>query len=391
MSPKQPRWSIDVVRTRASARPRTARGRLRHTVETGASRIIPSESRHGSDIARRAWHDSYVPVVFLITIVAVLVGIFFAATGRGGEMAYEQADQAPLDLGPVSAADVALLRPPTALWGYNMQVTDAALDQVARAMRERDITIAYLQERVASFERDGSFTEYAEPRGVQARQGAGLAPVLGVPGLPEAPAGAETFETPQPYHAPDDTLDDLHPAEMSEDAETFDAPESVGFLDDFLRMETPEAAEPEAFQPAETEPESQPAESPAAETQETAAETQETAETQEAQEPPRTPLILKASPPPESHEATQPSETLQDPGSHETTQPSEIYDPAQPTDEAHGPQGDFNAHDWWAEQREAARQEDAGSPAGTAETAERGETAETGEGQEFGPAEEQSW
>ena len=83
-----------------------------------------------------------MPVLFLIAIVVVLVGIFFAATGRGGEMAYEPADHAPLDLGPVSAADIALLRPPTAMWGYNMQVTDEALDQIARAVRERDITIA---------------------------------------------------------------------------------------------------------------------------------------------------------------------------------------------------------------------------------------------------------
>ena len=124
------------------------------TVVTGASKTIPGSLRHGCDITDRAWHDSYVPVVFLIAIVVVLVGIFFAATGRGGELAYEHADHAPLDLGPVSAADIALLRPPTAMWGYNMQVTDAALDQIARAMRERDVTIAYLQEQLAGYERN---------------------------------------------------------------------------------------------------------------------------------------------------------------------------------------------------------------------------------------------
>ena len=97
-----------------------------------------------------------MPVVFLITIVAVLVGIFFAATGRGGELAYEHADHAPLDLGPVSAADVGLLRPPTAMWGYNMQVTDEALDRIAHAMRERDVTIAYLQNQLATLAPIGS-------------------------------------------------------------------------------------------------------------------------------------------------------------------------------------------------------------------------------------------
>jgi len=79
----------------------------------------------------------------------ILVGVFAVATGRGGELAYEHADHAPLDLGPVSATDVALLRPPTALWGYNMQVTDEALDRIARSIRDRDIEIASLQRQLA--------------------------------------------------------------------------------------------------------------------------------------------------------------------------------------------------------------------------------------------------
>jgi hypothetical protein len=91
-----------------------------------------------------------VPVVFLIAAVAVLGGVFFAATGRGGEMAPEHPDHAPLDLGQLSAPDIALLRPPAALWGYNMQVTDEALDHIARAMRDRDVTIAHLQQQLAS-------------------------------------------------------------------------------------------------------------------------------------------------------------------------------------------------------------------------------------------------
>jgi len=85
----------------------------------------------------------------LLVVIAILVGVFYVAIGRGGELAYEQADHAPLDLGPVSATDVALLRPPTALWGYNMQVTDEALDAIARTLRDRDIEIAYLQRQLA--------------------------------------------------------------------------------------------------------------------------------------------------------------------------------------------------------------------------------------------------
>jgi hypothetical protein len=85
----------------------------------------------------------------ILVAVAILVGVFVAATGRGGELAYEPADHAPLDMGQVSASDVVMLRPPTALWGYNMQVTDEALARIAQAVRDRDGTIAYLQQRLA--------------------------------------------------------------------------------------------------------------------------------------------------------------------------------------------------------------------------------------------------
>src|SRR5579859_8167092 len=96
----------------------------------------------------------------ILVAVAILVGVFFVATGRGGELAYEQADHAPLDLGPVSATDVALLRPPTALWGYNMQVTDEALEKIAQAIRDRDVTIVFLQQRLADLT-----TRPADPAG----------------------------------------------------------------------------------------------------------------------------------------------------------------------------------------------------------------------------------
>jgi hypothetical protein len=266
-----------------------------------------------------------VPVVFLITIVAVLVGIFFAATGRGGEMAYERADYAPLDLGPVSAADVALLRPPTAMWGYNMQVTDEALDRIARAMRGRDVMIAYLQEQLASLDPSGS---YAESRGAHAHQPADspLAPEFpSFPGNSEISEAAGLQEAPEAPQAPEalETLEPSQPVEAAESAETVQAPMPL-----------------------------------------------------------QTPLILKASPAkvppaPEPHEATQPSETLRDPEAHDATQPSEAQDATQPSEaqdatqpletqaphEALGPQGSFNTHDWWAEQQAAAREEEVRRPA----------------------------
>jgi hypothetical protein len=85
----------------------------------------------------------------LVAVLAVLVAVFFVATGRGGELSHERPDHAPLDVGPVSASDVALLRPPTAMWGYNVDVTDEALDLIAGALRDRDVTIAYLQQQLA--------------------------------------------------------------------------------------------------------------------------------------------------------------------------------------------------------------------------------------------------
>jgi hypothetical protein len=126
----------------------------------------------------------------ILVAVVILVGVFFVATGRGGELAYEQADHAPLDLGPVSATDVALLRPPTALWGYNMQVTDEALEQIARAVRDRDVTISFLQQRLADLT-----TRPVEPGGPVSPSGtAGLA----------SPGGLTSPEPPAAVAGPDD-------------------------------------------------------------------------------------------------------------------------------------------------------------------------------------------
>jgi hypothetical protein len=94
----------------------------------------------------------------LLAVVAVLVAVFFVATGRGGELSREHVDYAPLELGSVSAADIAMMRMPTAMWGYNVDVTDEALDQIARAVRERDLEIAYLQEQLAAREMTSATT-----------------------------------------------------------------------------------------------------------------------------------------------------------------------------------------------------------------------------------------
>ncbi|HLJ99388.1 MAG TPA: hypothetical protein VKU39_05710 [Streptosporangiaceae bacterium] len=130
-----------------------------------------------------------MPVVMLFALLAIIVGTFVVAIGRGGELAVEQVDHAPVDLGLISPTDVALLRPPTTLWGYNMQVTDTALDQIARALRDRDIEIAYLQRQLA----DLGYSDYDRPRDfVPKHERPAIAPPE--PAAIEAPA--ETDEAP---------------------------------------------------------------------------------------------------------------------------------------------------------------------------------------------------
>jgi hypothetical protein len=90
----------------------------------------------------------------VIAVIVVLAAVVFLARGRGGELSAERNDYVPLDLGPVSATDVALLSPPTGLWGYNMQATDEAMEQVAESIRERDVRIVALEQLVTDLSRD---------------------------------------------------------------------------------------------------------------------------------------------------------------------------------------------------------------------------------------------
>ncbi len=315
----------------------------------------------------------------LIAIAVVLVGIFFVATGRGGELAYEQADHAPLDLGPVSAADIALLRPPSAMWGYNMQVTDAALDQIARAMRERDVTIAYLQDQLASAQRNGA---YDEPRGAHARSFAVPPPGLAAP-EPAGERGALAVSEGQVPLVPFEDQAPLVPFETQEPAEA-DAAEELADPEPLEPLEAAGAPAAEA-EPADTRP------------QEVLSAEPDPAETRPAAEVPtftpyrQTPLVLKASgakppPSPEPQEVTQPSpvrEAVEEPEAHDRTEPNATL----------SPQGSFDTHDWWAEQTEAAQKERARRQAAGETDLDTEEEAE-----EFGrpdgdplAAEEQGW
>jgi hypothetical protein len=95
-----------------------------------------------------------VPVVRGIAFVVVIVAVELVAMGRGDGLSVERGDYLQLDLGPVSATDVALLRPPTGLWGYNMQATDEAMEQIAESIRERDVRIVALEQLVTDLSQE---------------------------------------------------------------------------------------------------------------------------------------------------------------------------------------------------------------------------------------------
>jgi hypothetical protein len=115
-----------------------------------------------------------VPVVLLVAAVVILIGVVLASLGRAGEMADFPSDTPPMELDEVSATDVALLRPPMSLWGYNAQATEDALRVIARSVTERDVEIATLRRELAELRGD--------PDGARA---AGIGgPRVSPPGLP---------------------------------------------------------------------------------------------------------------------------------------------------------------------------------------------------------------
>ena len=140
-------------------------------------------------------------VVLLIAGLVILIAVILVAAGRGGELPAERADYAPLDLGPASATDVALLRPPANAWGYNMQATDEAMAQVAESIRERDIRIVALEQLVTDLTREPApppltspyvgARRRALPEGVTPVQQPGTTPAAAAPLAPLTPQAAE--------------------------------------------------------------------------------------------------------------------------------------------------------------------------------------------------------
>ena len=140
-----------------------------------------------------------VLVVILLAAVVILVGIVLVATGRGGELSRERTDYSPLDLGPASATDIALLRPPTALWGYDMQATDEAMAQIAESVRERDVRIVALEQLVTDLSREPAPPPLSSPYlGARHRRPAEIAPAAQIPPAMGISPAAEIAHAAEP-------------------------------------------------------------------------------------------------------------------------------------------------------------------------------------------------
>ena len=167
--------------------------------------------------ARGTMHT--VSVLLLLAGAVILAGVVAVAMGHGGEMAEFPSDYVPPTLGDLlTATDVAMLRPPGALWGYNTQVTDEALSRIAQIVTERDVEIAVLRQQLAD-----------------ARSGTRAAPSAG-----SATLASAILAEPEPAAAAEPVAAEAEAAE----AEAAEA-----------EAAEPEAAEPELPEPEAAEPE----------------------------------------------------------------------------------------------------------------------------------------
>jgi hypothetical protein len=90
-----------------------------------------------------------MPVVLMLTAVAILAGVVVVAMGRGGELTLSRPDSAAYGRRLVTAADMVTFRPPAAFLGYSAPVTDEAVQQMARAVAERDAELVQLRHELA--------------------------------------------------------------------------------------------------------------------------------------------------------------------------------------------------------------------------------------------------
>jgi hypothetical protein len=151
-----------------------------------------------------------VSVLLLLAGAVILAGVVAVAMGHGGEMAEFPSDYVPPRLGELlTASDVAMLRPPSALWGYNTQVTDEALSRIAQIVTERDVEIAVLRQQLADLRPD--------PVPDHSADAAVAAPAVAEAGAPGPGAGEPGPAGPGPgREALDEALDEAPPVQAAD-------------------------------------------------------------------------------------------------------------------------------------------------------------------------------
>lgn len=138
-----------------------------------------------------------VPVLLFLAGAVILVGVVAVAMGRGGEMAEFAGDYLPPTMDDmVTASDVASVRPPSALWGYNVRVTDEAFSRIAQVVTERDVEIAVLRQQLADL-RSATGSQPSPTAELRAAPGTGTGPR---PARPAGPGGPGTVR-PEPGSA----------------------------------------------------------------------------------------------------------------------------------------------------------------------------------------------
>ena len=319
----------------------------------------------------------------LLAVAAVLVCVFLVATGWGGELSYERPDHAPLDLGSISATDIALMRPPTALWGYNMQVTEEALELIARAMRDRDITIATLQQQLAETGlKETQPVKAPEPRLAPNAETAESLPPSEVRLPPYLRPAPDVRRHPEPGQLPEfgqrpESAPPPEPGQRPEPpptTESFSAAEGSSGAAPTVESPRPaEAGEPTGAVPTVESPQRGEVREDASAVP--ALESAQHAEIRQPSADPATRGFLRTAPSapnaprvPESTGTSEPAGISPDspattplsaPPAPAAPQPAATQ-PAEDEDEPKGPQGSYDAHDWWVEQMRAAREELAG-------------------------------
>jgi len=104
--------------------------------------------------------------MLLAAAVAILTGVVAVAMGWGGEMVAARRDLPATPLSATTASDVAMLRLPAGLFGYQREATDSALEEISCLVASLDGEIARLREevwRLTEADRGGQLTA-SDPR-----------------------------------------------------------------------------------------------------------------------------------------------------------------------------------------------------------------------------------